>query len=121
MGVQEIDFESDSFADIVANDSRYHPHAYAFLVDTVHFLCKSDNHVSAEEIMHEFRERALEQYGPLAYTVLTEWGLSNTGDIGEMMLNLVEGHRIRKDEDDNPDDFLNGYDFAEAFQGPYRV
>jgi uncharacterized repeat protein (TIGR04138 family) len=71
--------------------------------------------------MHEFRERALDQYGPLAYTVLTEWGLSNTGDIGEMMLNLVEGHRIRKDEDDNPDDFLNGYDFAEAFQGPFRV
>jgi uncharacterized repeat protein (TIGR04138 family) len=37
-----------------------------------------------------------------------------------MMFNLVEFKRIRKDEDDNPDDFRDGFDFKEAFLGPYQ-
>jgi uncharacterized repeat protein (TIGR04138 family) len=57
----------------------------------------------------------------MAYTVLGEWGLSSTEDIGEMMFNLVEFRRVRKDDDDRLDDFCGGYDFKEAFLGPYRT
>jgi uncharacterized repeat protein (TIGR04138 family) len=57
----------------------------------------------------------------MAYTVLDEWGLSSTEDIGEMMFNLVEFRRVRKDDDDRLDDFCGGYDFKEAFLGPYRT
>lgn len=58
---------------------------------------------------------------PLTYTVLTEWGVGSCEDIGEMMFNLTEGHRVRKDEDDTPESFLGGYDFKETFLGPYAV
>ena len=117
--MDEIDFESDTFADIVAKDSRYDARAYALLMDCIHYLGREDKHMSAADILDEFKERALDQFGPLAYTVLTEWGLSGCEDVGEMMFNLTEFHRVQKDEDDSPECFLGGYDFKETFLGPY--
>ena len=118
--MEDIDFESDSFADITGKDSRYDARAYALLMDCVHFLGKERGHMSSYDVMHEFKERALDQYGPMAYTVLTEWGVTVTEDIGEMMFNLVEFRRVRKDEDDHQDDFRDGFDFKEAFLGPFQ-
>lgn len=118
--MEEIDFQSDSFEDIIAKDDRYEPRAYALLMDVIHYLCENGKHVSAEDVLDEFKERALDQYGPMTYLVLTEWGLSCTEDVGEMMFNLAEFHRIGRDEGDSPDGFMNGYDFKEAFQGPYQ-
>ena len=53
--------------------------------------------------------------------MLTEWGLSTTEDIGEMMFNLTEGRRVQKDDNDTPESFVGGYDFKEAFLGPYQT
>ena len=85
--MEEIDFEADTFEDIVAKDDRYDGRAYALLMDVVHYLTKNGAHAGAEDIMDEFRETALDQFGPLAYRVLTEWGLKSCEDIGEMMFN----------------------------------
>ena len=120
--MEEIDFKSDSFEDVVAKDSRYNARAYALLMDVVHYLGGEDGkHCSGEDILDEFKERALDQYGPLTYTVLTEWGVNCTEDIGEMMFNLTEANRIHKDENDTPESFAGGYDFKETFLGPYQV
>ena len=119
--MEEIDFSSDSFEDIVGRDSRYDARAYALLMDCVNYLLKESRHVSGADILDEFRERALDQYGPLAYTVLTEWGLSATEDVGEMMFNLAESGRVKRDEGDTPESFAGGYDFKEAFLGPYQA
>lgn len=119
--MEEIDFESDSFEDIVAKDNRYDARAYALLMDVVKFLGECKNHVSGEDILEEFKERTLDQYGPMAYTVLTEWGVTRCEDIGEMMFNLSDAKRVRKDENDTPESFVGGYDFKEAFQGPYTT
>jgi uncharacterized repeat protein (TIGR04138 family) len=121
MDIEEIDFYSDDFADIVAKDSRYDHRAYALLMDCIHFLGKEGRHMDAYDIMEEFKERTLDQYGTMSYTVLTEWGLKSTEDIGEMMFNLAEHHRVRRDEDDTSECFVGGYDFKEAFQGPFRA
>jgi uncharacterized repeat protein (TIGR04138 family) len=87
----------------------------------VHYLGKEGRHMSAADIMEEFKERTLDQYGAMAYTVLSEWGVKCTEDLGEMMFNLAEGRRVRRDPDDTPDCFAGGYDFEEAFLGPYRA
>lgn len=119
---EEIDFASDAFEDILAKDSRYDARAYALLMDVVHYLSGEDEkHFSGESIMDEFKERALEQYGPLTYTVLSEWGLSCTEDIGEMMFNLTDSNRVRKDDCDTAESFVDGYDFKETFLGPYQA
>lgn len=119
--MEEIDFTADAFEDIVAKDSRYNARAYALLMDCVRYLGENGRHMSGEDIVDEFKERALDQYGPMAYTVLTEWGLSCTEDLGEMMFNLAEARRVSKDDSDTPDSFSGGYDFKETFLGPYQV
>lgn len=120
--MDEIDFEADDFADIIAKDKRYNARGYAFLMDVVHYLSGADDkHVSGEAVLDEFKERALDQYGPLTYTVLNEWGIHSTEDIGEMMFNLVDASRVHKDENDSSDAFLNGYDFKETFLDPYQT
>lgn len=121
MKEDEVDFSSDSFADIVAKDPRYDARAYALLMDCVRFLCKDGRHASGGDVLEEFKERTLDQYGPLAYTVLTEWGLAATEDVGEMMFNLAEAHRIGKEEGDTPESFSGGYDFKETFFDPYQT
>lgn len=120
--MDEIDFSSDLFEDVVAKDSRYDAKAYALLMDVIGFLgSSSKNHFSGEDVLDEFKSRVVEQYGPMSYTVLCEWGVLCTEDIGEMMFNLTENHRVLKDENDTPECFANGYDFKEAFLGPYQV
>jgi len=120
--MDEIDFSSDGFSDIVAKDGRFHPRAYALLMDVVNYLSGEDGrHVSGEDVLDDFRDRVLDQYGPLSYTVLTEWGVTCTEDIGEMMFNLVEGRRIGKGDGDSADAFAGGYDFKEAFLEPYQA
>ena len=118
--MQEIDFETDSFADIIAKDSRYSPRAYAVLADVVKFLCQGGRHATGEAILEDFRAVILDQYGPLAYTVLSEWGVTRCEDIGEMMFNLVDSGRVHKDDEDTAESFIGGYDFKEAFLEPFE-
>lgn len=123
MALEEIDFSGDSFEDITAKDRRYAPRAYALLMDVLRYLEEDGGGggYGADDIMDEFRERTLDQYGPMSYTVLTEWGVTRCEDIGEMMFNLAEGRRVKKPEGDAIESFLGGYDFKEAFLGPYSA
>ena len=119
--MKDLDFNSDEFSDITARDDRYAGGAYVLLADVVGYLGKDGRHFHAEDILDEFKETALDHFGPMTYTVLTEWGVKCTEDIGEMMFNLVESKRFRRDEGvDTQESFAGGYDFAEAFLGPYE-
>ena len=120
--VEDLNYEEDDFADIVAKDSRYHARAYALLADVVRYLSGDcGRHVTGEEVLDEFKERALDLFGPMTYTVLTEWGVHCTEDIGEMMFNLVDARRIARGEHDTQDSFVGGYDFKETFLDPYQA
>lgn len=120
--MDSIDFHSDRFEDIAAKDRRYDPRAYALLMDVVRYLGgNGDGHMSAGDVLEEFKERTLDQYGPLSMAVLSEWGVKSCEDIGEMMFNLVESRRIGRDEGDSPEAFAGGYDFHEAFETVFEV
>lgn len=119
--MDEIDFDADTFEDIVAKDDRYNGRAYALLMSVVRTLGDGGKSVTAEDIMDEFREFSLDQFGPLAYRVLSEWGVKTCEDLGEMMFNLAEFHRVKREENDTALSFVGGYDFEEAFLGPYRA
>lgn len=118
--MQEIDFNKDSFSDILARDRRYDAKAYALLLEAFSSIPHTNN-ISYIEILEEFKEVALNQYGPMAFTVLAEWGLNECMDIGEMMINLVESGRLAKNDTDNYEDFRNGYNFKDAFLDPYKA
>jgi len=110
----------------VVNDPRYHPHAYEFVRDALHVAVKhfregqDDRHVSGQEVLEGVRRHALEEYGPLALTLLGEWGLHCGEDVGNIVYNLIGTGYFGKNEEDSLADFAGGYDFEEAFSAPFR-
>lgn len=118
------DYENDTFEDIISKDPRYDARAYTMLLDVLDNLF--DQHqdgktnVTATEIMDDFRDAVLDDFGPLSYTVLQEWGLTRCEDIGEMMFNLCDSGRVQRSEEDTKECFNDGYDFRETFLMPYE-
>ena len=117
---------------IIKEDDRYTKEAYSFLKEALDFtmdrerkrkgkiVTQNQRHVSGQELLEGAREFALEQYGPMAYTVLTSWGLGECEDFGEMVFNLIEYGVFSKNEDDAKEDFSSIYTFEQAFQRPFQ-
>ena len=51
----------------------------------------------------------------MARTVLNQWGVTQTADVGEIVFNLVDAQVMSKQDSDTRDDFANVYDFEEVF------
>ena len=52
----------------------------------------------------------------MAITVLDEWGIRSTSDIGEIVYNLIASGDLDKTASDKRSDFDNVFDFAKALQ-----
>lgn len=128
--MQNPDF-SEIVAQICKEDTRYDRRAYDFvrlgLEHTVKELRKRDavraersRHVSGPELLNGLRAYALEQFGPLAKTVLNAWGVSTCRDIGEIVFNLIEYNVFSKTDNDRREDFEDVFDFDEAFVKPFQ-
>lgn len=124
--MQAINFE-EILEKIMSGDSRYHRDGYFFLREALDHTQKivakakkgAVRHVSGQELLRGIREYALTQFGPMAMTVLEEWGIRSSEDFGEMVFNMVENNLLAKTADDSRADFKNGYDFEEAFRQPF--
>lgn len=109
-------------------DSRFDPGAYHFVRQGLDHTIKQlkddpsrdSRHVSGQELLSGIRDFALEQYGPLAYTLLDHWGVRRCEDFGDIVFNLVEWGVLGKTENDQREDFAGGYDFREAFLQPFE-
>lgn len=120
MEIPEIQYETGDFDDILRKDSRYDSRAYDFVMRVVaEASLSAKGHVSGQDLLGFFRDLALDAYGPLAYTVLTDWGLETCEDVGAVVMNLCDGNRIAKTERDTADDFVGGFDFKTEFLGPF--
>lgn len=112
---------------IVKRDSRFNPTAYIFLKEALDFTLKKimesnqgrSRHVSGAELLHGFRELALQQFGPMASTLLSEWGLHTCSNVGEMVFLLIEEQVFGKQDTDTKEDFADVYSFHEAFVVPF--
>lgn len=77
-------------------------------------------HVSGKELLEGFRDLALEEYGPLAKTVLEDWGITNCSEVGEVVFQLVRMGVLGKNDNDVIEDFAELWSFAEAFDVPFQ-
>jgi uncharacterized repeat protein (TIGR04138 family) len=123
--MQPVNFEQ-SIKLIVADNPRYRADAYFFMREALDYTKrgvsrnKSDEkHVSGKELLEGIRAFALESYGPMAFTVLDEWGIRCCGDFGEIVFNMIEHDLLAKSASDSRADFNGGYDFAEVFRKPF--
>jgi uncharacterized repeat protein (TIGR04138 family) len=116
---------AEAVQEAVRRDSRYAPQAYrlvqAALARAGEIFPKrdGDRHVSGQELLAGFREAALEEFGPMALTILNLWGLRSGLDVGHIVYNLIDLQYFGKSEGDRLEDFEGGYTFEEAFLGPF--
>lgn len=67
-------------------------------------------HVTGRELAEGAADFAREQFGPLAYSVLREWGMRTTRDIGDVVFDLIALGLFSKTEEDSIQDFENVFD-----------
>jgi uncharacterized repeat protein (TIGR04138 family) len=104
---------------ICLKDSRYKPDSYEFVMQALSFTQKKinrDGHITGKELLEGIRELALEQFGPMAKTVITHWGISKTEDFGNIVFNMIEKSLLSKTEADSIGDFNAVFDFETAFR-----
>ncbi|MCU0796123.1 MAG: hypothetical protein MUF31_09330 [Akkermansiaceae bacterium] len=112
---------------ILRRDSRFDPQAYLFLKDALDFTLKRAaeansgraRHVTGSELVAGFRDLALQEFGPMASTLMQEWGLGETRHIGEMVFHLIDEQMFGKQDSDRIEDFENLFDFRRAFEDPF--
>jgi uncharacterized repeat protein (TIGR04138 family) len=133
----------DDLAPVVARDARYPIQAYAFVLEALEhtkYLRKrarakararglaararqprgaAGRHVSGRELCDGARDLASRQYGLMAITVLAQWGIGCTGDIGNIVYNLIASGDLEKTAQDSRTDFDDVFDFETALRRDY--
>lgn len=127
--------QNPDFGEIVTlickEDSRFDRRAYDFvrlsLDHTVKDLRKKDavraeksRHVTGPELLEGLKSYALDQFGPLAKTVLNTWGIRRCRDFGDIVFNLIEYNVFSKTDNDRREDFSDIFEFDEAFVKPFQ-
>lgn len=103
---------------ICQKDKRYKPDAYEFIMRALSFTqkkLKRIGHITGKEFCYGIRDLALEEFGPLARTVLEYWGLKTTLDFGRVVYNMIEENLMAKTPQDSLEDFKDVFDFYDAF------
>ena|SRR5882757_3308715 len=123
--MHEANFE-EVIEQILAKDLRYRRDAYLFVRDALDYTQKAairerreGLHVTGQELLAGIRDYTLAQFGPMATTVLEEWGITRCEDFGEIVFNVVEAGLFSKTDTDSRNDFQGGYDFGDAFRKPF--
>lgn len=118
--------------DLLEQDPRYPREAYTFVFEALDSTVRGmhgigpddpippseDHHVTGTDLLRGMRTFALDEFGCLAATVFSSWGLSTSEDVGEIVFNLVEHGLMGRRESDQRSDFDHGFGgrtFAEVF------
>ena len=111
------------------DDPRYKRGAYYFLRQALDYSLRElhkrgeldkTNHLTGQQLLEGIRLFAIEQYGPMARTVLEDWGVKDCRDFGNIVFNLVDCKVLGKTDQDSPEDFAKGYSFSAAFDKPFK-
>jgi uncharacterized repeat protein (TIGR04138 family) len=121
-------------AELLRRDRRYHRDAYFFVFEALRFAQEQlgmggmrpadagddeERHITGQQLCEAIRQYAVQQYGMLAKNVLSEWGVHNTGDFGEIVFNLIEIGQMKKTDHDRREDFENVFDFNDGLHDAF--
>ena len=107
---------------IVEHDVRYRPGAYEFMNEAVAYtvrrlqretLSRKERHVSGGELIQGVAEYAVQQFGPLDWEVLKDWGLVSGTSIGDVVFNMIDNGLLTASENDSREDFNRVPDLKE--------
>lgn len=133
---------------LVREDPRYKFEAYAFVFESLNYAHKelgmgavkstepsgeaadepageddpaAERHLTGQQLCEASRRYALEQYGYMAKCVLNSWGICQTGDLGEIVFNLIRAGQMKKTKDDRREDFDDVFDFDSALEQGFKI
>lgn len=115
----------ETVSKLVSRYDDYAPDAYDFLRQALDHSAQQfrqnskSSHLTAEELYLGVCSLALEEYGPLAKSVLEYWGITCSEDVGEIVFRLVEAGVFGKQEDDNISQFKKLPSMASILDAPY--
>ena len=117
----------DVIHEIHAKDDRFGKGAYYFIREALDHTLKSmektkgksKGHVSGSELLEGIKDYALEKFGPMTLTLMNHWNIKKCRDFGDIVFNLVDHGILGRTENDSLADFEGGYNFQEAFEGPF--
>ncbi|HEU5261513.1 MAG TPA: Minf_1886 family protein [Gemmatimonadales bacterium] len=112
----------EAFQRIGQLDGRYHERGYLFVLAALEYAqgkLPARRHLTGAELAWACRDFALEQFGLLAPTVLSHWGITRTEDLGHMVFTLIDVGLLARQPSDKREDFDRVYDFAEVFRAGY--
>lgn len=119
--------ESGSFLEkiegLIEQDPRYKFEAYTFVLAALHDTVtglKAPRHITGQELALGIRKYALDQFGPMALTVLHHWGIRQTLDFGKIVFALIDVQLLSKQPGDKLEDFDKVYEFSDVF-GKYKI
>lgn len=109
-------------------DPRFAPEAYAFLCESLEHTIKmlhredsEDRHVAGQQLLAGFRDLALREFGPMAFFVLRNWGITCSEDVGQMVYNFINLGYFGKNETDRIEDFTDGVSLEEELTRSFRT
>ncbi len=126
-----MDFE-EAVRQLCQKDKRYTAQAYQLVrlsldiaQKNVHGEIKKskvqlNRHVTGPQLVEGFRQHVIETYGPMSYTLLHNWGIKKSVDVGNIVFNIIETGMFGRSEEDRIEDFENVIDFKEAFLRPFE-
>ena len=119
---------SDPLRRLALRDGRYSPEAFRFLFESLDHAVRlagkeeaegTERHVTGQEVLRGMRAYASEVFGPLAAHVWRSWGVNSTMDWGRIVFLLVDEGMLKRQDEDDIEDFREGFDFERAFETEY--
>jgi uncharacterized repeat protein (TIGR04138 family) len=101
---------------------RFDEAAYVFVLSALNYVLRQlpePRHISGRELAEGVRDLAIERFGPMARSVLEHWGIHETVDVGDIVFALVEHGVLIKQDEDTRTDFVDVFDFDDAFDRQY--
>jgi uncharacterized repeat protein (TIGR04138 family) len=112
----------EAFAQIRTQDGRYAERGYLFVLAALEYAqskLPERRHLTGAELAWACRDFALDQFGLLAPTVLSHWGITATEDLGRIVFALIDVGLLQRQPSDKLEDFDRVYDFGEVFRAGY--
>jgi len=107
---------------LVERDPRFRREAYEFVMHalehTTSRVVGPRRHVSGQELLAGIVDLAKEEYGGLAWTVFSEWGIARSEDFGAIVFALVEEGLLGRQPEDSIHDFEGGIDLRKELEPP---
>ena len=118
----DLQFAEEILDQLQERNPRFHAKAYFFVLAALHSVIhglEEPRHISGRELAEAVRGLAIDRYGPMARSVLEHWGIHATEDVGCVVFALVEQGILVKQDEDRREDFVDVFDFEEAFERNY--